>query len=275
MVAVEELPSVVDHRAAHSGALRVGVAPRRRRGQVGSRQELRDRGRYVVRAAEGADPALLLHRILLLVHSALQDRVLGAPLRPRTDIVPVRIQREHALYAKHRPVPGLEHVLAVRTARWPVHQPAGLVRGRVGSLYAYHLGELTRHRLILLRRHRPVRRNDDAQPRGACVVLRRRVHRRRHAQGVNSAAEELRLPRLDVVEVKRHQIAPGNVRGLASATTQRAAHESAHVLQIGLLRLRLTHVLSQGDRVPDRRLKSGEEVRPAHVRLSPQQVLPG
>ena len=96
-------------------------------------------------------------------------------------------------------------------------------------------GHTARARLVFVRGHSPVGRDDDTQTRALRRVLAGAVDTVAASQIIHFADDSFRLPAGDIVKVKRDDVAPGHVVCLAALPQQRAAHKAADVLQVVLL----------------------------------------
>ena len=133
-------------------------------------------------------------------------------------------------------------------------------------------GHTARARLVFVRGHSPVSRDDDAQTRAFRRVLACAVNAVAEAQLVHFADDDFRLPAGDIIKVKRDDVAPGHVVRLAALPQQGAAHKAADVLQIVLLRFLQMQIVLQGFGPTDRGRQPFIEFIDGQHRLFPDHI---
>ena len=260
VVGIEEFAVVVDDSAAGGGAAQVGVAARHIVHRlIDAGDELIHGPVDVIGAAESA------HHAGLALWVALLDGQLGQAqsarhLGPGGAVGPVIVFGQQAVGREQRLVFPHIDVLAVSAAGRPIHEAGHLKGGGVHELQAYVLRHFAGTGLILIRRHGPVRGEQNTQAGSRRAVLTGGIDAIAAAQGLHPAQDILRAPGGDVVQVQGDDITPGHIVGFAPGPGQCAGHKAAHILEVILLGLFHIQICRQGFRASGRGLEPGPQL---------------
>ena len=270
MVGIQEL-LIIKQRAAGGAprGKRPAVRPVRR--PVDSVQYGGQRFCQRMHPAPGADNAVLRLRVLLPLRRSLVFLRDARHLRPGGPVAPVGILCQHAVGRQQRFIRILIHILAVRAAARPVHQPGRFKRRRIVDRHRRidRLCDLAGHRLVFVGGHVSVQRKDDTKARRPGPVLARRIHRVAAPEPFHPAQKIFRTSRRDVVGVQCHPVPFGDMSGAAFPSFQHAEHISSDVFQLVLLRFRQPQIGLQRFRAAYRRFQPAVEILKAHALQRP------
>ena len=231
---VAERPEVVvgDH-ATMCGAFGVGPAVRLRSRCVDSGDEGLDGLGDAVAAAEGADDAGLRRRVLLL--GSARCRGVCLVYGPLGHIAPVGVRAEDRVGVCGLAFARQSYELGVARCAGPVHEAAGLVGALVEQGDVYVVGDASGDGSVLLGGHLSAERHDQTEARLLGSVAVRGVEAPGCAR--QHVGDDLGGVAGAEVDVEGHEAAAGDLRGLAPASPEGAAHEAADVLHLALLGL--------------------------------------
>ena len=235
MMAEQKLAVIIHDGAARGRAAQIGIAVFLIvYCFVDAGQQLVDSAVDVVGTAERAHDAGLCFGVTLLDRQLLVAKTAGN-LRPLADVVPVLIACQQRINRRKRFVSRAEYKLTVRAAGRPVHQARHLKGRRVGHTDADVIRHTPGARLVFVRGHGSVRRNQNAQSGGVGRVLAGPVNAVVAFETVQRRQHRVCLPAGDVIKVQRDYVPARYGVRFAPSSGESASHKAAHILQIVLL----------------------------------------
>ena len=274
MVAVQELPALVEDRPAHRAPLHIREPARVGAGLIDARYELRHGLLNGEGFAECPYNPLLRNRVALLPRRPVAHLCRARHFRPFRHIPPVSVVPQHPAAGKEGLVAICEDILAVTAAAGPVHQPDRLECCRVENLHPDEACRLPGYGLILVSGARRIQGDDDAQPRRGALMLPRGIDGIGAPQRIHRVQHLLGAPRLNGVRIQRDKVALPGVLVFAARPFQRAPYKPADVLQGVLFRPGEGFVLPQAFLRPHGLRKPLHEVRPVQFLPNPGSRLP-
>ena len=173
VVAVEVLSALIDDRTAGRGAAGESIPVGHIRRRIDPWEKSLHRLIDVVTAAEGAHNAGLLQRVALLCCKFCMRLLRTGNLRPLCNVAPVAIHLQDTVRRQQWPVRILVDIFPVAAAGRPIHEPGRLKGGGIKRLHGWieDLRRLARNGLVFVRRNRPVKWQEQPQPRGLRAVF--------------------------------------------------------------------------------------------------------